>query len=104
MDTYKISEVNKRIVLANNPKLVDTKEIPINNIIYHLYNDGRVTFQKGGWAYGCLGETTDYKYRIIYSNKTIFRFPNKAKDGTSYAILTLEQCIDFYKEINDCLE
>jgi hypothetical protein len=103
MNISKIAEVNARIVVANNPALVKTAEIPINNIVYHLYNNGRVTTQKGGWAYGCLGETTNYKFQIIISAKIHFRFPNISEDGTSYAILTQEQCIDFYKEIKDCI-
>jgi hypothetical protein len=103
MNISKITEVNTRIVIANNPALVNTVEAPINNIVYHLYNNGRVTSQKGGWGYGCLGETTNYKFRIIIAAATRFRFPNIATDGTSYAILTEEQCIQFYKEIKDCI-
>ncbi len=103
MNMSKITDVNARIVVANNPSLVKITEVPINNIIYHLYNNGRVTTQKGGWAYGCLGETTNYKFRIIIAAKTLFRFPNIADDGTSYAILTEEECINFYKEIKDCI-
>ena len=103
MNISKITEVNKRIVSANNPSLVKTTEVPINNIIHHLYNNGRVTTQKGGWAYGCLGETTNYKFRIIILATNFFRFPNISADGTSYAILTEEQCKEFYVEIKDSI-
>jgi hypothetical protein len=103
MSHFKLNDINSRIVAANNPSLVNIKETPIKNIIYHLYNNGQITSQKGGWAYSCLGETTNYKFRIINNAKMYFRFPNIMPDGTSYAVLTENQCIEFYKEMNDCL-
>ena len=103
MSHFKLNEINSRIVAANNPNLVNIKEIPIKNIIYHLYNNGQITSQKGGWAYSCLGETTNYKFRIINNARIYFRFPNILPDGTSYAILTEIECIEFYKEMNEFL-
>jgi hypothetical protein len=40
----------------NNDSLVNHKESPNANIIYHLYSDGNITSQKGGWAYGQRSE------------------------------------------------
>jgi hypothetical protein len=103
MSLSKVADINTRIIAANNPSLIDIKEIPIKNIVYHLYNTGQITSQKGGWAYSCLGETTNYKFRLIYNAKAYFRFPNIMPDGSSYAVLTEIQCIEFYREMYNCL-
>ena len=36
---------------CHNPNLVKKDESPNGNTIYHIYNDGEITYQKGGWAY-----------------------------------------------------
>ena len=36
---------------AHNPSLVIKTESPNANTIYHVYSDGEITYQKGGWAY-----------------------------------------------------
>jgi len=71
--------------------LVNPNDSPNGNQIYHLYSTGEISFQKGGWAYlqrsECIsdGKITNYQ-------KLGFRFPKEAADGSTYAILTREEC------------
>ena len=37
--------------LCHTPDLVKKDESPNGNTIYHIHNDGEITYQKGGWAY-----------------------------------------------------
>ena len=46
------SKIYKMVEELNNDNLVNNNESPNANIIYHLYSDGNITSQKGGWAYG----------------------------------------------------
>lgn len=43
----------------HQPSLWHPSEQPNANIIYHLQSDGKITFQKGGWAYGARTEFCD---------------------------------------------
>lgn len=40
----------------HNDDLIQPNESPNANKIYHLYSDGQITYQKGGWAYGHRSE------------------------------------------------
>jgi hypothetical protein len=71
---------------VHNPKLVQPEESPNGNIIYHLYCDGTITFQKGGWAYLDRSEFTDS--RVILKKNFNDIFPIKRDDTSSYAIVT----------------
>lgn len=83
--------VNKIVLSLNNPLLIKKEQQPNENMIYHLYSDGTITRQKGGWAYGNRS-TIDIEYEIIKPN-TFFSFPLKAvNEGDTYAIMTLEDC------------
>lgn len=74
--------------------LVNPKDSPNGNQIYHLYSTGEISFQKGGWAYlqrsECIsdGKITNYQ-------KLGLKLPKEAADGTTYAILTKEECTKF---------
>lgn len=50
------NKIYKMLEELNNDSLVNNNESPNANIIYHLYNDGNITSQKGGWAYGQRSE------------------------------------------------
>lgn len=80
---------------CNNPKLVDPKEAPNANKIIHIYNDGEITEQKGGFAYLRRNvRTIEYG---IGKNYDHLKFPSVySLNGTTtgYAIVTLE---DAYK-------
>lgn len=83
--------INNIVLSLNNPLLIKKEEQPNENIIYHLYSDGTITRQKGGWAYGNRS-TIDVEYEIIKPN-TFFTFPLKGvNEGDTYAIMSLEDC------------
>ncbi len=92
-----LKSLNDRIVTAHNPKLVDPTAAPNGNIIYHLYSDGTITYQKGGDAYG---QRTMFDLKAG-DNKLIkyFSFPIKGNGQDTYAILTQKECVDFREEM-----
>ena len=59
--------VNDLIKKLNNPDLIKKNESPNGNIIYHLYSDGTITRQKGGWAY-LKRSVTDVHTKCINKN------------------------------------
>ena len=75
---------------AHNPALVIPTESPNGNIIYHLYSDGEITSQKGGWAYLRRSEFTDSYGR--FKKNYVELFPMKTKNyrnqEIAYAIVT----------------
>jgi hypothetical protein len=46
-----LSELKNFIKSLHNPGLIDVSLAPNDNTIYHIYNDGEVTHQKGSYAY-----------------------------------------------------
>jgi len=95
-----MNELNSKIVECHNPGLIDNKKSPNENIIYHLYSDGTVTYQKGGDVYG-QRSMFDLYPRFYYFDSSLLTFPLKANDGTTYAILTEEQCINFRNQMKN---
>lgn len=84
--------VNNLFEKLNNPELIKKDESPNGNIIYHLYSDGTITRQKGGWAYKKRSVTDIYGKCISENN--FFTFPLKCcNEGDTYAIIELENCI-----------
>jgi hypothetical protein len=86
-----VDELYELVRECNNPKLVDPKEAPNANKIIHIYNDGEITEQKGGFAYLQRSEIT-IEFRVG-KNYDPLKFPcvysfNGATTG--YAIVTLE--------------
>ena len=78
-------EIQEKINSSHNPGLVIKDESPNGNRIYHIYADGEITSQKGGWAYLQRSEFTD-KFPIRgYSHR--LKFPLKMGEH-SYAIVT----------------
>lgn len=79
--------IQETINSLHNKKLIDENMAPNANIIYHLYQDGEITYQKGSWAYGRRSEFTLHYPIHGYTNN--FTFPlNTGKFG--YAIVTEE--------------
>lgn len=70
-----IAIINK----AHNSNLVNPNKSPNDNFIYHLYSDGEITEQKGGWAYLQRSERTieDRIYSIKYIDH--LKFPLNRK-------------------------
>lgn len=107
-----LSKLNKDIIESHNKNfkdgfcvLINYNEAPNTNLIYHLYNDGEITYQKGSVAYKRRSEFT-YKYRLLNSNSynNILDLPIKLKDNISYAVLTKEECEYYYDKLNILIE
>ena len=84
-ETLSLEFITKYIKNAHNPKLVLPEESPNGNIIYHIYSDGEITFQKGGWAY--LQRSEFNENYITCKNKYNNLFPMNRGEFT-YAIVT----------------
>jgi hypothetical protein len=101
-----MEELNLKVISSHNPNLIDNKKSPNENIIYHLYSDGTITYQKGGDSYG-RRSVFDLYPSIYFSNisyKNKFNFSLKSLESNeSYSILTKEQCILFRKEMEEIM-
>ena len=102
-----INDFNQKVIASHNTHyeqnpsgLIDTSAnaSPNGNQIYHLYSNGEITYQKGAWAYLKRSEF-NHTYAIPGAKKLPFRFVKEAADGTTYAILTKEECIHFAEEM-----
>ncbi len=98
-----IMEAHKKHYTISPTGLVNPKESPNGNTIYHLYSDGEITFQKGGWAYLDRSEFST-EQNIGRHIEVHFQFPNKADDGRTYVILTREECKYFRGKMIELLE
>lgn len=98
----KISELNKEIVAAHDKYYKDCSnglwkpdESPNSNPMFHLYSDGEVIYQKGGWTYG-QRSVFSFKEPISGIVKLGFKFPNTHDYiKESYVILKEEECYEF---------
>ncbi len=103
-------QLNELIINAHNwhyisspTGLINPKDSPNGNQIYHLYSTGEISFQKGGWAYlqrsECIsdGKISNYK-------KLELKLPKEAEDGSTYAILTKEECKQFRGKMIDLIK
>lgn len=94
--------INNLVKKMNNPDLVVPEMSPNENIIYHLYSDGTITRQKGGWAYG-QRTVTDLESYCVKPN-TFFTFPEEGQySGDTYCILTLDDCRSIKNLMNELL-
>lgn len=110
--TEKIDELNSRVIAAHNAHIVDgicklidlsPDASPNGNLIYHLYNDGAITYQKGAYAY--LNRTEFTNKSGVTGYNTIFKFPIQTYDGLeSFAVLTQEECNQFRLEMQACMQ
>lgn len=86
-----LQQIRDFITSAHNPGLVIETESPNSNIIYHVYSDGEITSQKGGWAY--LQRSVFTLVYPKFRNQFIDLFPIKQTTrygDCSYAIVTEE--------------
>jgi hypothetical protein len=74
---------------------------PNGNIIYHLYSTGEITSQKGAWAYLDRSEFTILDDFMPTSGlqQYPFKFPKKARDSITYAILTYDEAKMFREKM-----
>jgi hypothetical protein len=98
-------QLNELIVYSHNlhyisspTGLVNPNDSPNGNQIYHLYSTGEISFQKGGWAYLKRSECF-ITGKIFNYQKLGFKFPKEAADGSTYAILTKEECSRFREQM-----
>ena len=85
--------------------LINIDIAPNTNTIYHLYNDGEITSQKGGFAYKQRSEFMIKPPLYNIKNMNI-ELPVKIKnnnDNISYAILTREECEYYYEKLKELL-
>lgn len=105
-----IEQLNRDIVVAYNAHytmsptgLVNIDESASENLIYHLYSTGEISFQKGGSAYLQRSEFT--KYGKIDNFKALdLKFPKEAEYGSSYVILTEEECKNFRDQMGELIK
>ena len=86
-----LEQIKIAIDKSHNPNLVIHDESPNGNIIYHLYCDGKITYQKGGWAYLQRSEFIEKNASCKKNYLNLFPI---IKFNYSYAIVTQE---DAYK-------
>lgn len=98
-----ILEAYKKHYEESETGLVNPKESPNGNIIYHLYSNGEITFQKGGTAYLRRSEFST-ESTIGGHRELRLSFPNEASYGRTYVILTKEECIYFRNKMIELLE
>ena len=106
-----IEQLNIDIITAHNKHyesspngLVIPKESPNGNTIYHLYSDGEITCQKGGWAYLNRSEFS-LKYPINRYEKISLHLPKKYDTcSATYAILTDKECLEFREKMVNLIE
>ena len=105
-----IEEFCQRVLKAHNAHyinnsngLIDLNGSPNGNLIWHLYSDGSITYQKGAWAYKERSEFTD-SYSIDGIERFPFRFLLESDKKKTYVILTKEECIQFRKEMEELVK
>ena len=93
-----INDTHNWHYISSPTGLVNPNDSPNGNQIYHLYSTGKITHQKGAWAYLQRSEFT-IKGDIVGARKMDFKLPVIQDDDISYAILTQEECDIFRKEM-----
>lgn len=93
-----IKEITEKIFALHNAHyqnketgLIDKDKSPNSNTIYHLYNDGEITYQKGGSAYLQRSEFISSPHIYRYISDSPYNFPKQMGNGNSYAILTQQE-------------
>jgi len=78
------------ILKCHNPELLKRDEQPNANIIYHIFSDGEITEEKGGWAFGNRSMRT-VKDNIVPNNYVpLFPIRRGYNDSYGCAMVTLE--------------
>lgn len=105
--------INESIINAHNQNSVDTSVAPNTNIIYKVYDDGTITREKGGNAYGRRSkiELDNAIVKIENISDNIF-FPCGLIKGHKYIMTTNQECavelrqklIQIYSEIGSVIK
>lgn len=109
-NNYEIEQLNTSIIAAYDNHyaisptgLINPKDSPNGNQIYHLYSTGEISFQKGGWAYMQRSEFITHG-NIPNYQKLPLKLPKKAADGSTYVILTQEECNHFRVQMSELIK
>jgi hypothetical protein len=107
---FEIEQLNADIISAHNTHytisptgLVKPNESPNGNQIYHLYSTGEISYQKGGNAYMQRSEFMTHGNMPNYQ-KLRLKFPKEAADGSTYVILTQEECNHFRVQMGELIK
>jgi hypothetical protein len=107
--TSDVQQLNNDIIVAhkkhyeNSPTgLINPKESPNGNLIYHLYSDGTITYQKGGFAY-LQRSVFDEQYALKNHRKIKLKLLFVAPDDTTYVILTQDECNYFREKMEELI-
>lgn len=101
------NKIHDMVENLHDDTLLKPDESPNGNPIYHLYSDGQITYQKGGFAYGQRSEF-DIKYPIGENlNLDIGKFrysrvANRVEYG--YIITTYENALLIRAEMETLVE
>ncbi len=107
-----VQALNQRVIHASKAHLDENGKCtliipdmsPNDNTIYSLYSDGTITYQKGGSAYGSR-YVFESEYKFNNFRLCNFNFGDKiASDGSTYVLLTNEECIKFRNQMFDILK
>lgn len=101
-----IEQLNLEIISAHNKHyenssngLVIPTESPNGNTIYHLYSDGEITFQKGGWAYLKRSEFSSKSCISGYDKLSLQLAKKYDSNDTTYVVLKEEECLEFREKM-----
>ena len=105
-----IKSLNAAIIAAHDAHytvsptgLINPKESPNANQIYHLYSTGEISFQKGGSAYMQRSEFMTHGTMSNYQ-KLALKFPKRSADGSTYVILTEDECKYFRVQMSELIK
>jgi len=96
------NKIHDMVLKLQDDTLLHKDEQPNGNTIYHLYDDGQLTQQKGGWAYLQRSEFDIYypiarKLNLDISKFEYRRVANYIEYG--YIIVTYENALLIRKEM-----
>ena len=104
-----IEKLNSDIIAAHNKHyesssngLINPKESPNGNGINHLYSNGEITWQKGGWAYLQRSEFS-FHSPIPGWRKLGLNLVKSTNNDMSYAILTEKECLIFRSRMSELI-
>lgn len=98
-----INDTHNLYYISSPTGLINPKDSPNGNQIYHLYSTGEISFQKGGWAYLQRGECIS-EGKIFNYQKLGLKLPKQATDGSTYAILTKDECKKFRTQMVELIK
>ena len=102
----KLTKIYTMLAALNDDRLVDPLLAPNANIIYHLYSNGEITYQKGGEVYGKRSEFSSVpaiksKELVFLIDINKFSHKNFGTDSFEYGyiITTLENAYKIRHEM-----